>query len=259
MKKIYTVRDVNRQQAHLWEGHRIEEEVLACSDRSIAPYFLDLLPKEDEILEAGCGLGAWVVFLHKRGYRISGVDNNAEVIERLRQWDPGLRVSAGDIAGLPWPEGSLGAYISLGVVEHFEEGTERPLKEAFRVLKPGGYLFLTVPSNNLFRRMIAHPLRSGYLLMHWLQGRDIHFAEYRYSPAEVRRMAETAGFTVMLTSTDDFVSKTRSLTLWSEFPFLRGGSASYSLNAAGRALAWLLNSFSRKILSSGILVIARKP
>jgi SAM-dependent methyltransferase len=259
MKKIYTVRDVDRQRTHLWEGHLIEQEVSACSDRSIVPYFLELLPKEDEILEAGCGLGAWVVFLHKKGYRISGIDNNGEVIERLRQWDPGLRVSSGDIAGLPWPDGSLGAYISLGVVEHFEEGTERPLREAFRVLKRGGYLFLTVPSNNLFRRMIAHPLRSVYLLAHRLLGRDIHFAEYRYSPAEVRSMAETAGFTVVLTSTDDFVSKTRSLTLWSEFPFLRGGSDSYSLNAAGRALAWLLNTLSREILSSGVLVIAKKP
>jgi len=259
MKRILTLRDNKRQQAHLWEGHRIEDEVAACSDRTIARVFLDLLPKNEEILEAGCGLGAWVIFLQKRGYRISGIDNNTAVIGQLKQWDPGLRVFAGDILRLPQADQALGAYISLGVVEHFEDGPEPPLREALRVLRPEGLLVFTVPFNNIFRRLIAHPLREGYLFFHRLTGRRAFFAEYRYSRREVQRMIEEAGFVIQDISTDDFATKTRSLTLWSEFPFLRSRKGPYLLNVIGKSIAWIFNTVSRNILSSGILIIARKP
>ena len=52
---------------------------------------------------------------------------------------------------------SLGAYISLGVMEHFEDGCAAAMAEAFRVLKPGGLMFFTVPLENPFRKLFAHP------------------------------------------------------------------------------------------------------
>jgi hypothetical protein len=119
-------------------------------------------------------------------------------------------------------------------------------------------LILTVPANNLFRRIVAHPLRRLYLFYHALRGRRRHFAEYRYSASEVKRMVAKAGFLVHETGTDDFISKRRSLTLWSEFPFLRGKEP-YSLNNIGGSFAWIMNSISPKILTAGVLVIARKP
>ena len=154
MKKIYTIRDAAQQQDHLWDNHVIADEVAACSERNIVDYFLQYLPKDEPILEAGCGLGAWVIYLGQKGYQIAGIDNNQKVIGSLKQWDPALNVISGDIEHLPYDNGSLGAYISLGVVEHFEKGPRIPLQEAFRVLQPGGVLILTVPANNLFRRLV---------------------------------------------------------------------------------------------------------
>jgi len=58
---------------------------------------------------------------------------------------------------------------------------------------------------------------------------------------------------------DDFIEKTRSLTLWSELPFLQDEKKAYHLNVVGRLTAFLMNSISRKIAASGILVVARKP
>jgi len=257
MKKIYTIRDVPQQQAHLWEEQRIKDEVEACEERGIQHYFSRYLPKNEDILEAGCGLGAWVIFLQKKGYRIAGIDNNREVIERLKQWNPSLNVSCGDIEHLPCADKTLGAYISLGVVEHFEEGPEKPLREAFRVLTDGGVIFLTVPFNNIFRKVVAHPLRSIYLLLHRLRGGNIYFAEYRYSEDEVKQMVEKVGFQILDRGIDDFEPRTRSLALWSEFPLLRGRQP-YTLNLAGRVLAGFMNSVSRKILAAGVLVIASR-
>lgn len=240
----------------MWADQNIEDEVLSCAERNITPYFFKYLPEDEDILEAGCGLGAWVIFLNDKGYRVAGIDNNREVIERLKLWNPSLNVSYGDIEHLPYEDNSLGAYISLGVVEHFEEGPERPLREAFRVLKPGGMIILTVPYNSIFRRLIAYPLRRLYLFNH---GGKVYFAEYRYSEAEARGMVKKVGFKVIEIDTDDFISKTRSLTLWSEFPFLRDHQKPYSLNMIGKIAAYIMNSISKKIATSGILVVAKKP
>jgi len=259
MKKIFTIRDTSMQQTFLWKDHIVEDEVAACDDRNIKFHMFKYLPKDEEVIEAGCGLGAWVVYLASRGYHIKGVDNNNAVIDQLKSWNPDLPVATGDICNLPHDDASLGGYISLGVVEHFEEGPDKALREAFRVLKRGGVMLLTVPFDNMFRRLVAHPLRKLFLLYHKMRGGALFFAEYRYSEPEVTHMVEKAGFEVLERDTDDFIEKTRSLTLWSELPFLQDQKKAYHLNVAGRLMAFLMNSISRKIAASGILVVARKP
>lgn len=242
----------------MWSARRIEEEVDACSRREIARHLLKYLPKGEPILEAGCGLGAWVVYLAERGYDVAGIDNDEEVIRRLREWRPGLNVSAGDIRALPYEAESLGAVISLGVMEHFEEGCEAAMREVRRVLRPGGKLFFTVPFNNTFRRLLAHPLRRLYLWWRGWAGDRAHFAEYRYSPAEVERMLSESGYSPILTTWDDFTDRRMSLGIWSDFPPLQAQRL-YEMNAAGKGVAFLLNTVSPWIAASGILCIARKP
>ena len=163
MKKIYTIRNLNQQQEYMWSASKVEDEVSVCGLRHIEELFLRYLPKGEKILEAGCGLGAWVVYLGERGYDIDGIDHDGRVIDRLKAWQPSLPVFQGDISQLSYADGSIGAYISLGVMEHFEDGCDAALAEAHRVLKPGGLLFFTVPIDNIFRKIVAHPLRYFYL------------------------------------------------------------------------------------------------
>lgn len=258
MKKIYTIRNLNQQQQHMWSASQIEDEVSACALRHIERLFLRHLPKGEKILEAGCGLGAWVIYLGERGYDIEGIDHDARVIERLKTWRPSLPVAQGDICKLPYADGSLGAYISLGVMEHFEDGCGEAMAEARRVLKPGGLLFFTVPLANPFRKVFAHPLRGAYLAWRRRQGDDIHFAEYRYTRQEVERLLVSSGFEVLKTDWDDFLPKGMSLGLWADFPQFHGAGP-YRLNGPGKLLALTLNSLSRWLLSGGVFCLARKP
>ena len=258
VKKIYTIRNPEEQREHMWSTRRIEEGVEACPRRAIARYFLDHLPKNTPILEAGCGLGAWVVYLTDRGYDIAGIDNDGKVIDRIREWRPSLKVLHGDIRKLPYEDGSLGAVLSLGVMEHFEEGCGDALKETYRVLQPGGLLFFTVPMNNLFRRAVAHPLRSLYLFWRKSRGDMIHFAEYRFSKREAETLLRDHGFEPMITAWDDFSEKTMSLGIWADFPPLHA-KALYELRPAGKAAALVMNSLSRWFCCSGILCVAKKP
>jgi SAM-dependent methyltransferase len=257
VKKIYTIRNPEEQREHMWSARRIEEEIVSCSRRSIERYFLDYLPKDAPILEAGCGLGAWVVYLSDRGYDIAGIDNDGKVIDRLREWRPSLKVRHGDIRELPYEDGSIGAVLSLGVMEHIEGGCGDALKETHRVLRPGGLLFFTVPMNNFFRRVFAHPLRSLYLQWRKNRGDAIHFAEYRFSKREVEGLMGDHGFEPMMTAWDDFSEKSMSLGIWTDFPPLQT-EVPFRLNAAGKALAFTMNSISRWAAASGILCLAKK-
>ncbi|MGB7972442.1 MAG: methyltransferase domain-containing protein [Candidatus Deferrimicrobiaceae bacterium] len=257
MKKIYTIRNLEAQREHMWSTRRIEEEVAACSRRSIERLFVDYLPKDASILEAGCGLGAWVVYLAGKGYDIAGIDHDEKVVARLKEWRPSLNISRGDVRKLPYEDGSLGAVISLGVMEHFEEGCGDAMRETHRVLRPGGLLFFTVPANNLFRKVIAHPMRSLYLKWRESRGETIHFAEYRFSRNEVERVLHEHGFEPMITTWDDFTEKTMSLGIWADFPPLQAKDL-YGLNSMGKAAAFAMNTISRRIACSGILCIARK-
>lgn len=258
MKKIFTIRNPEDQRVHMWSSRRIEEEVAACPRRSIGRLFTEHLPKDAPILEAGCGLGAWVVSLSDRGYDIAGIDHDESVVDRLKEWRPSLKVRCGDIRALPNKDESLGAVISLGVMEHFEGGCDEAMRETFRVLKPGGVLFFTVPMNNLFRRAFAHPLRSLYLMWRKSRGDTIHFAEYRFSKREVEALLRQHGFEPMITTWDDFSEKTMSLGIWADFPPLRSKTL-YELTPPGKAVALAMNSVSRWIACSGILCVARKP
>lgn len=257
MKKIYTIRDTAQQRDHLWDRHTIAEEVAACSRRNIVDAFLNHLPKDEAVLEAGCGLGAWVIFLSERGYDIAGIDNNDAVIEALKAWSPSLKVRQGDIRKLPYGDNSLGAYISLGVVEHFEEGCDDALKEAYRVLKPGGLVFLTVPMNNIFRRLVAHPMRTLYLFRRKLLGKPSYFAEYRYARREAEDLLRQHGFEVIYSTWDDFNDRTMSLGIWADFPPLHGKQL-YRLTFVGKIAAGILNSISRWTNAAGVFCLAIK-
>ena len=258
MKKIFTIRNLSEQQAFMWDQRAVEDEVAACSLRNIADCFRQHLPRDEKILEAGCGLGAWVIYLHDLGFNIAGVDHDARVLVRLRQWKPDLDVFEGDIRNLPYPDNGLGAYISLGVMEHFEDGCNDAMREAWRVLKPGGLLFFTVPMENLFRKIIAHPLRQLYLARHRRRGGETYFAEYRYTPDEVRKLLESFGFKIIHSTWDDFLPRHMSLGIWTDFPPLHAQEI-YTMTLPGRFAAWILNSLNRWWISGGVFFLAQKP
>ncbi|HUU64049.1 MAG TPA: class I SAM-dependent methyltransferase [Dehalococcoidia bacterium] len=140
----------------------IEQELEACDIESPPrELFLSYLPKEGKIVDAGCGLGKWVNYLKQRGYDIVGIDNSELAVAKLKNFDESLQVELGDILDIHYPDSSLDAYISMGVVEHFEDGPTPALKEAYRVLKPGGLIFVSVPTVNVIRKLVRRPLRNA--------------------------------------------------------------------------------------------------
>jgi SAM-dependent methyltransferase len=120
--------------------------------------FLRVLPKNEKILEGGCGLAPYLIRLRQLGYDVEGIDYNQEPISAVLQYDSKLPVRVGDVMAIPYPDNYFGGYMSLGVIEHFTEGPVRAIREAYRVLKPGGVFVVLVPQNHFFMRITA-PIR----------------------------------------------------------------------------------------------------
>jgi len=152
------------------------------------------LPGRGVVLEAGCGLGQYVVLLRERGHRAVGADWSLEALRRCRKQAGDAPLAAMDLGALAVRDGAAAAYLSLGVVEHDAAGPERLLAEARRVLEPGGRLVLSVPYVNGVRRLFRPYLtrRQGEL-----RATGGQFYQYAFTRREVRGFLAGAGFDVL--------------------------------------------------------------
>ncbi len=97
------------------------------------------------VLEGGCGRANKVDALANAGFDAVGIDFAEETVAEAKRFYGDIDVRKGDVRALDFEDASLDGYWSIGVIEHFWTGYDDILSEAARVLKPGGYLFLTAP------------------------------------------------------------------------------------------------------------------
>lgn len=105
--------------------------------------YTELFADAAPVLDVGCGRGEFLAALGARGVRASGVDVNAELVERCVA--DGLAVVRADaLAHLrALPPGSLGGVFSAQVIEHFEPAAMQSfLALAHHALRPGGTLIV---------------------------------------------------------------------------------------------------------------------
>ncbi|MFZ1655189.1 MAG: class I SAM-dependent methyltransferase [Candidatus Moraniibacteriota bacterium] len=152
-----------------WQDKKLQKHVMAgIHERFVYPTTKKYLPLGSKILEGGCGKGQFVYSLQERGYEAYGIDFAENIIGQLQSLFPSHHFEIGDVRSLPYPDSSFDGYWSLGVIEHFYEGYDVILKEMSRVIRPGGYLFLTFPHMSKLRRHKARhskfPVFSSELL-----------------------------------------------------------------------------------------------
>lgn len=246
---------------HQWENRSIEGELESFDNRTIISVFDKYLAnKKARILEGGCGYGGWCEWFQRRGHEIIGVEYNEEIAKRAKAFKPDIPVEQGDVTNLKYPDNYFDAYVSIGVIEHFEEGPEKALQEAYRVLKPGGLAFVSTPYLSLLRRFISHPVRSTYFLLRKLRGQPNYFWEYRFTKNELKTYLDSAGFEIIEIAVEDYErdERKRHVGLWADWFFLRKSDGEiWELNGIGKFILFILNLFPRSWYCSGILMVAR--
>lgn len=144
--------------------------------------YLDALPAQTRVLDAGCGEGLLVEEYAAR-LKIEGLDANFS----------SAHVGRGSLLAAPFPDASFDRVLCLDVLEHLEYADqERALRELSRLLAPGGELLLSLPN-------LAH-LQSRVKFL--LKGELVRTASEQKHPgdrpiAEYLGLARRAGFSVV--------------------------------------------------------------
>lgn len=103
-----------------------------------------LSPKDACLMDVGCGQGLILRELYNSGFsNLHGIDPS-ETTSVIAAAIPGISAKQGNAYDIPYPDGSVDLLLYCHVFEHLTS-LSSAIKEASRVLKPNGLVFIEVP------------------------------------------------------------------------------------------------------------------
>lgn len=132
--------------------HMTRNEADMAFKRRVRTIFEWVDPQEDDlILDFPCGRGFYLnMFRYVSNCRLVGADLDWDVMQKAMKnvgHLPRLILCHANIYYMPYPNDTFDAVILSEVLEHLDDDVAG-LKEAYRVLKPGGVVAITVPNAN---------------------------------------------------------------------------------------------------------------
>ncbi len=139
-----------------------------------------------EILDVGCGAGNMIHHLSRYG-RVRGIEVDARPVKIAQS--RGYDVRQGDATqAIPFENNSFDLVTALDVIEHVDADLAI-LREAHRVLRPGGHLLITTPA---FQWL-------------WSHNDELNAHKRRYTARELNDRLVRAGFRIRRTSYNFFL------------------------------------------------------
>ena len=145
------------------------------------------------VLDWGCGHGHVSSVMLARGLEVRSIDYWGEAATEsevtLPKFPEVQAFTTAEPVRLPYEDGTFGAVLSCGVLEHVQE-PPASLDELHRVLKPGGRLYVyKLPNRTSYLELIAR--RSGRMHYH---GQSVNDTIYTESSA--RELVAAHGYRV---------------------------------------------------------------
>jgi SAM-dependent methyltransferase len=203
------------------------------------------------LLDVGCGTGDFLLLARDRGWRPTGIDLSERAAARARERGLGART---DWEGLP--SGGFDAVTLWNVVEFLERPLQM-LRDVYRVLVPGGHVFVRTPNERFqlaayrWRQRLAwcRPLARVF-------GDAYYFQPVLWSSTTLPAALGRSGFV--------------EVRLWNSRP---SSGDPYHLRsprseAAVHAAKWLVHAWARGVgaatrgrvlMGSSLSALARKP
>ena len=196
-----------------------------------------------KLLEGGSATGWFLDEARKQGFEVQGVEVSG-FAARWGEDNLGVPIFNGTLREAGFADGEFEAVVLWDVLEHLTEPLDE-LREIHRVLRPGGYLFVSVPDyGSIWARLMGR---------RWFGFTKIREHVYYYDRRSLAQAMGRAGLEVVKAQSSPFLVN---------LDFLVSKLAQYSRPAAGalaRVLAWLrLRNRKINLRTIDLFVAARK-
>ena len=143
------------------------------------------------VLEAGCGAGRVLIHYYRQGRPIVGMDFIETALTKIRSIEPEIPLCTADTMEMPFCDESFSAVLAFGLYHGLENGIEKALAETRRIIRPGGWLCVSLRADNIQNRVVD-----------WMAERnapkdaEVQFHKANYTRQEFVKLVEDAGFSV---------------------------------------------------------------
>ncbi|MDP8230541.1 MAG: class I SAM-dependent methyltransferase [Candidatus Gorgyraea atricola] len=176
--------------------------------------FLNRFIQRGRILDVAAGLGEFLSHVKKTGrWECLGTETSRYAIEFIKK-EFGIELSFGQLEGLRYPDGFFDAVCFWHALEHMPDPSI-VIKEAWRILKDNGFLFIAVPNDswlgrrhffkNALRKVVNHmPLKRKLKIKKMYPEIDEEGNKhlFYFTPRTLTRLLKKYGFKVRARSVD---------------------------------------------------------
>jgi SAM-dependent methyltransferase len=202
--------------------------------------YVSRFARSGALLDIGCATGRFIGMARKRGFDVSGVENNARAAETAR--NQGLDVFCGDVADAGFERNRFDVVTMWHVLEHVRDprGT---VSEVARILRPGGWFVFCVPNTASLNARLLGKLWSGF---------DVPRHLFAFTDGAVAQLLEGAGLEIKDRRTffGSFSAFNFDLKFWLEEKF---GTGVFST-----AVGAVARSFFFRLLASPLMFLIER-
>jgi len=172
--------------------HHYDHSRGRCYHTHVSRHLIEMLPNHGALLDIGCGTGLFVEKYMAQGSGAIGIDISRGMIRQARRRCAHTDFIVGSGEKLPFADEAFDAIASLMAFSYMKD-PQGMLKEAYRVLKPGGAIAICTLGKKLLTRGIPAIYHIGELMQ--VNHPVIrNFGEHYFNEAEMLDLFGSAGF-----------------------------------------------------------------